>query len=277
MWDACAVELAAAGVTSVAVDLRGHGRSHEVPGPFDTDTAADDVAALVGLLREQGLATGPVVLAGQSWGGNVVLRAAARHGARDRVVDALALVDGGWLRFDRDEPFEVLWERLAPPTWDGASWDDLVARLEGFVGGWGPHAVPAVLANLTREEDGRVRNVLSRQAHESILRSMYEADPREDYPVVQVPVLLAPAGSGRSGTLLDEAVDALAHPVLRRYPDAHHDLHLQHPEQLAGDLLALLDLARTTGPARAGDPTGRTDPTTDQTTDRTHEVHEDPA
>lgn len=244
MWDACAAALARSGVTSVAVDLRGHGRSAdpgpEADGPYDTTTAAADVAAVVAALRADGTLTGPVLLAGQSWGGNVVLTAAAAGAP----VDALALVDGGWLRFDRDEPFEQLWTRLAPPTWDGTTWDQLVDRLGPLLSAWGPHALPAVLGNLTTDADGTVRNVLPRRAHEQILRSMYDADPRESYPLVRVPVLLAPAGGGPASALVDEAVTALPRARVRRYDGAHHDLHLQHPARLAADLL---DLLRTAG------------------------------
>ncbi|MGJ7440193.1 alpha/beta fold hydrolase [Aquipuribacter sp. MA13-6] len=246
MWDACAAELARAGVTSVAVDLRGHGRSADrATGPHGTSTAAADVADVVSALLGDGTLSGPVVLVGQSWGGNVVLTAAAAGAA----VDALALVDGGWLRFDQDEPFEQLWTRLAPPTWDGTTWDQLVDRLGPLLAAWGPHALPAVLGNLTTDDDGTVRNVLPRAAHEQILRSMYDADPREAYPLVPVPVLLAPAGSGPASALVHEAATGLPRARVSRYDDSHHDLHLQHPARLAADLLDLLSTARAPLPA----------------------------
>lgn len=242
MWDACAQALAAAGVTSVAPDLRGHGRSASL-GPTDpaaagTPVAAADVAALVAHYQLDGTLPPPVVLAGQSWGGNVVLTAVAEHPG---LVDALALVDGGWLRFATEEPFETLWQRMAPPGWDGTTWEQALERIGPMVSGWGPHALPAIMANLTTDDTGRVRNVLDLAAHEQILRSMYDADPRSLYPAVSVPVLLAPAGGGPASALLDEALEGLADPRLRRYDGAHHDLHLQHPERLADDLVALLE------------------------------------
>jgi pimeloyl-ACP methyl ester carboxylesterase len=241
MWDACAAVLVEQGVTAVAVDLRGHGRSAALgaPGPFGTAPAAADVAALVEVLRADGTLTGPLVLAGQSWGGNVVLHVAARHPG---TADAVALVDGGWLRFDADEPFERLWERLAPPSWDGTTWRQLVQRLTDVLGAWGPHALPAVLGNLTVDRSGQVRNVLRRDTHEQILRSMYDADPRGLYPLVDVPALLVPAGASPAALLVDEAAALLPRARVRRYDDAHHDLHLQHPDLLAGDLIDLMDL-----------------------------------
>jgi len=249
MWDACAAVMSRAGVTSLAPDLRGHGRSAVLAGaagvgpadagPYGTPTASHDIARLVARSRDDGTLTGPVVLAGQSWGGNVVLTAAAHHPG---LVDALALVDGGWLRFDTDEPFERLWERMAPPGWGGATWEQAQERIGGMVAGWGPHALPAIMANLTTDAGGLVRNVLDLGAHEQILRSMHDADPRDLYPAVEVPVLLAPAGGGPTAALLDEALTALPDPRLRRYDGAHHDLHLQHPQRLGADLLEVLGL-----------------------------------
>lgn len=240
MWDACAAALASAGTTSVAVDLRGHGRSGG-EGPFTTAVAAADVLAVTTALLDDGTLRAPVVLAGQSWGGNVALTAAADQ---DRPwsgpFDALALVDGGWLRFDHDQPFEQLWHRLAPPTWQGATWQSVTERLDAVLGAWGPHALPAVLANLTTDASGAVRNRLPLPAHEQVLRSMYDGDPRELYPAVHLPVLLAPAGDGPAAGLVHEAMAGLPDARLRRYADAHHDLHLQHPGRLAADLLELL-------------------------------------
>ncbi|WP_336920819.1 alpha/beta hydrolase [Aquipuribacter sp. SD81] len=245
MWDACAEALAARGVASVAVDQREHGASAALPDAVGVDTAvaAADVAALLRALGDEpDLAGLPVVLAGQSWGGNVVLQCAA-DGARPA---ALALVDGGWLRFPEDEPFERLWQRLAPPSWGTTTWDELVERIRPSVQAWGPHALPAVLGNLTTDPPGdpagHVRNILPLAAHERILRSMHAQDPRRLYPRIGVPVLLAPAG-GPASALVEEAVGGLARPLLRPYPDAHHDLHLQHPDRLASDLVDVLTAA----------------------------------
>lgn len=67
-------------------DLRGHGRSEQPPAGY---TMADMVDDLVALLDATG-ADGPVVLVGNSWGGQIAMRAAAAHPARVR---ALVLID----------------------------------------------------------------------------------------------------------------------------------------------------------------------------------------
>ena len=88
LWDGVARRLAAAGHEVVAVDQRGHGGSEQTATGYDTATAAADLAELIALRHWTGKRE-PVV-AGQSWGGNVVLTLAALHGG----VAAIALVDG---------------------------------------------------------------------------------------------------------------------------------------------------------------------------------------
>lgn len=68
-------------------DLRGHGRSEQ---PATGYTMDDMVADLMGILDAAGLAAEPVVLVGNSFGGQIALRAAARYPSRVR---ALVLID----------------------------------------------------------------------------------------------------------------------------------------------------------------------------------------
>lgn len=85
----CWAELAALlpDVRVVAPDLRGRGRSRELPGPYGMPTHADDVAALLDHLGVE-----QAVVVGHSMGGFVTLVLADRH--PERVSSAL-LVDGG--------------------------------------------------------------------------------------------------------------------------------------------------------------------------------------
>jgi pimeloyl-ACP methyl ester carboxylesterase len=261
LWDGVARRLAAAGHRVVAVDQRGHGRSEEPDGGYDTDTCADDLAALVDVL-----ALDRPVVAGQSWGGSVVLSLAARHPG---AAGAVCCVDGGWNRLaDRFDSFDACWAVLAPPSFDGARWADVQARFRTWMSpaaGWPPEAAEAGLANLVATPDGGVRARLAREHHRDILRSLYEGDPRAWYPRIDVPVLLCPANgpqpapgegewsaSGRAAVL--EAVAQLPRGAVRWYPGAHHDLHAQRPDELAADLLALAGQAAL-GAGEAGSRT----------------------
>lgn len=239
LWDGVGSRLAAAGHEVVAVDLRGHGRSERTPDGHDTATAAADLA---GLCRVLGLAGARApVAAGQSWGGNVVLTLAARLGG----VAALALVDGGWLRLrGRFTEFDECWAVLAPPDFTGVPMAELRARAAQWHADWPEEGVAGSLANFEELPDGTVRARLAREHHRSILASLWADDPRELYPLVDVPVLLAAAvpAEGEPSDARPEVLEAqaaLAHAEVRWYAGADHDLHAQQPERLAADLLLL--------------------------------------
>lgn len=241
LWDGVSRRLAAAGHEVVAVDQRGHGRSEQTADGYDTETAAADLAALLDVLGFTGRRA-PVV-AGQSWGGNVVLTLAARHGG----VPAVALVDGGWIApGERFASFDAAWAVLEPPRFDGVTARDLAARARGWHPDWPEEARAGALANFREQPDGTVAARLGREHHRSILRSLYDADPAALYPLVTVPVLLLPAvGAGddeadpAKRAAVERAAAALPDATVRWYVGADHDLHAQHPDRCAADLLAL--------------------------------------
>ncbi len=68
----------ASGARVIAPDLRGHGESEAVPGPYAMDQLADDCAALLDALKM----TRPVAVCGLSMGGYVAFAFYRRHPAR---------------------------------------------------------------------------------------------------------------------------------------------------------------------------------------------------
>ena len=96
------------GVPLLAPDLRGRGRSADLPGPYGMARHVEDVLAA---LDRTG--AGRVVLAGHSMGGFVALAFAARHPER---VSALVLVEGGLPlpRPEGDDVEEALAAALGP-------------------------------------------------------------------------------------------------------------------------------------------------------------------
>jgi pimeloyl-ACP methyl ester carboxylesterase len=102
LWDGVARRLVESGASTVAVDQRGHGLSDRPDDGYDMATVADDLAHLADALGWES-----ALLAGQSWGGNVVLEALARH--PERFLGAVC-VDGGFIRLrDRFEILEGMW------------------------------------------------------------------------------------------------------------------------------------------------------------------------
>jgi pimeloyl-ACP methyl ester carboxylesterase len=248
VWDGVARRLAAADHEVVAVDLRGHGRSEQTVDGYSTQRAAADLSELCEALQLVG-GRAPVV-AGQSWGGNVVVSLAANHGG----VAGLGLVDGGWIALgDRFATFEECWAALAPPVFTGMTLEDFRRRLRGWHPDWPDEGIEGTLGNVAVRADGTVVPRLAREHHKEILRSMWTGDPRRLYEHIHVPVLLAPAvaageppdAPGRAGP--STALELLPDATVSWYEGGDHDLHAQQPDRLAEDLLALVDRAEAAG------------------------------
>ena len=230
LWDGVARVLADAGHPVVALDQRGHGRSSKPDGPYDVPTVADDLALVVAALGWDR----PVV-AGQSWGGNVVVELAARHPA---AVGAIVAVDGGFIdlkdRFPDHADAEAV---LAPPRLAGTPWDALEAMVLRIAADW-PDRGAGTLANFERRADGTGAPWLTYERHLAVLRGLWEHRPADAFRRITVPLhfVVADAHAAWSASKRSAVEAALA--VLPRgraswFPDAHHDVHAQHPDAVA--------------------------------------------
>jgi pimeloyl-ACP methyl ester carboxylesterase len=238
LWDEVSAPLAAAGHPTYAVDLRCHGESDCPSDGHDTATAARDVAAVAAALDLTG-----AVVAGQSWGGNVVVRLAAEHGGS---VAALALLDGGWIDLATEfDTWEACAAALRPPDLDGMRAEDMRAWLTTHHPDWSPAAIDATVANLRVSPEGRLSRRLPIPHHMEIVRSMYDDPPHRFYPALAVPTLLMPAvpddpeRAARVRARFKAAAAAMPNATIREYVGADHDLHAQHPGRVADDLLRL--------------------------------------
>jgi pimeloyl-ACP methyl ester carboxylesterase len=231
-WDGVAERLAAAGHPVATVDLRGHGRSSKPDGPYDVATVADDVAALLG-----GLGFDHPVVAGQSWGGNVVVELAARHPG---LIRGIVCVDGGWLEPSRDfESWEACRAALAPPRLAGRRLTEIERYIRTAHPAWPESGILGTLANFEVRADGTIAPWLTFDRHIVVLRGIWDHHPSARYPELTTPVLLVPAGGGdpdwtarkrRSITAALAAIpNARAHWI-----EGDHDIHAQRPAELAG-------------------------------------------
>jgi pimeloyl-ACP methyl ester carboxylesterase len=235
MWDGVAAELSGAGHRVVAVDLRGHGRSDKPDGGYDVPDVAADLRALV-----QALGLEQPWVAGQSWGGNVVLELAW---ASPMDVAGVACVDGGWIELaDRFADWDACRRQLTPPPTAGMAATELEQRFRAMHPSWPEAGIAGALACFERRPDGTVAPWLTLERHLLVLQGLWQHRPSSRYPEVTVPVLLVPArrpgDDGLGGT---DAVAAAARalPTSRTVAiDGDHDLHAQHPEQVAAALLA---------------------------------------
>jgi pimeloyl-ACP methyl ester carboxylesterase len=154
----------------IAPDLRGRGRSGELPGPFGLRRHAEDLAALLDARR--GVEAEPVggrsrVLAGHSMGAFVAVLLAAR---RPDLVERLVLVDGGLpIELPPGKTPDDIAELLGPAA------DRLAMRFadeEAYLEFWRAH--PALGPQLPPGFDDYARYDLTGQAPE--LRSSASAE-----------------------------------------------------------------------------------------------------
>jgi pimeloyl-ACP methyl ester carboxylesterase len=232
LWDGVAGALVADGHPAVTVDLRGHGRSSKPDGPYDVPTVADDLEAVI-----ERLGLNRPVVAGQSWGGNVALELAARH---PDLVRGIVCVDGGWLEPGRQfADWEACLAALAPPRLVGRHFDEVEGYLRSAHPDWPESGIRGVLANFEALPDGTVAPWLTYERHVTILRGLWEHRPSEHYPELTVPVLLVPADGGatdwteRKRRDVDAAMAAIPRARIRWFV-GDHDVHAQHPRELAG-------------------------------------------
>lgn len=240
-WELVADRLAEAGHRVVAVDQRGHGLSEKPPvaDGYGFRAVTDDLAAL---LERLGLA-GPV-LAGQSWGGNVVLAFGARFPG---VAGGLAFVDGGFLNLGGRGPWEEIAEALKPPPLAGTPFVQIRQRIAQTHPDWSEAALAGTLANFERLPDGTVRPWLSLDRHMAILRALWEQDTPARMAQVQEPVLICPARTGDSAWAaakeiqVAQAASALANARVHWFDETAHDIHQHRPQPLAALFLEAVE------------------------------------
>lgn len=240
LWDGVADRLAARGHAAVTVDLRGHGRSSKPGGPYDVPAVADDLATLVAALGIDR----PIV-AGQSWGGNVVLELAAGHPG---LVRGLVCVDGGWLEPSRTFPsWEACRDVLAPPRLAGRPLAEIERHIRAAHPDWPEVAISGTLANFERRADGTIAPWLTFDHHILVLRGLWDHHPSQRYRAVSAPVLLLPVDNGRHDAEAErrradvrEALAALPAARLRAF-EGDHDLHAQHPVEIADAMADAVD------------------------------------
>jgi pimeloyl-ACP methyl ester carboxylesterase len=234
MWDGVAQELAALGHPVIAVDQRGHGLSSKPDGGYDFATVDRD---LYRLITQVGWLDRRPMVAGQSWGGNVVLDLAVRY---PDAVGALALVDGGTIEFStRFADWPTASAALAPPPLAGTPLPQIEGWMRNAHEDWPEPGIQGSLANLEVLPDGTVRPWLSRENHMKILRSLWEHKPRDLYARVSVPTLLIMASDASNQRWMSGKRDEVETAVsLLPVSDLHwidgdHDLHAQHPALVA--------------------------------------------
>lgn len=232
LWDGVAEELHGLGHTVVAVDQRGHGRSDAPESRYDMDTAVEDLRAVI-----EALGLSRPIVAGQSWGGNVVLELGWRH---PEAVRGIICVDGGIIELaDWFSTWDACLTALTPPQLDHLTLPELERLIRAGSPELPDRAVAAALQCFREREDGRIEPRLARHRHLEIVRSLWEHRPSTRYATLGVPTLLVLADTGdEARTAAKRRAEAMAQgaaPRLRShwFSPALHDVHSQFPDRVA--------------------------------------------
>jgi pimeloyl-ACP methyl ester carboxylesterase len=234
-WDDVAHHLAAHGHPVAALDQRGHGHSDKPDTGYDFPTVAADLAAIIDGLGWSTEGDRRPLVAGQSWGGNVVLELAVLHPDR---IHGIACVDGGTLEVARRFPsWEQALSALTPPRLAGLTARDMETMIRTWHPDWSDAGVAGTLANMEVLPDGTVTPWLTLPRHLQVVRHLWDHHPPQRWPKVSAPVLLIPSVMADDEGVAAAAA-ALAPGQLRvaPFPGADHDVHVQHPGEVA-DLL----------------------------------------
>lgn len=236
-WEGVAQRLNAARHRVVAVDQRGHGLSDKPESGYGFDDVTADLRALIdslGLVR-------PVV-AGQSWGGNVVLHFAARY---PDVASGLVLVDGGFIDLSGrpGATWEETSERMQPPNLLGTPRTQMIERFRSHQPAWSDEQIEMQMGNYETLEDGTIRPWLTLNRHMAIVRALWDEPPTGLFERIETGVLVALAGSGdeerrrgREETAAAAAV-RLKRAAVKVFEGAPHDIHVDRPHELADWML----------------------------------------
>ena len=247
IWDLSA-PLLTSRFTVYALDQRGHGLTDGPNHGYEFESVCNDLHAFI-----QHLGLERPLLAGHSWGGNVVLQYAVDY---PDDTAGIIMVDGGTIEVASMPGMN--WQnaqvRMAPPDFTGTTWDGLLERVKGGDLGalWGPDVEEFFRANFQVGPAGEVRPYLTKENHMQCVRALWEHKPSQLFRRVGPPVLIVPAWrdpkSDREALftnskvrMVDMAKDLLKECQVHWMTDSIHDIPLQRPRELADAIVGFAD------------------------------------
>jgi pimeloyl-ACP methyl ester carboxylesterase len=244
IWDLTGPSLAdRLGAPVIALDQRGHGESEQPSSGYDFPTVVDDLLGFMNALE----ITEPALLVGHSWGASVVLHFGVAH--PDRTA-GIAVVDGGTSSPGERWTWPEAEARLTPPNIDGLLWSDLHQRMSRNNGAYIDPRAEAVGRSLFNvDAEGKVSRRFRIPNHMQVVRALWEQRPAELLPRLSCPLLILPARQSSDAqefrsskaVSVERAADLAKNARVRWFEDTVHDVPLQRPEELAGELHAFAE------------------------------------
>ncbi len=237
LWCGVGDFLASLGHPVAAVDLRGHGHSSKPEGGYDFETIGADLLEVIDHLAWTDRAP---VIAGQSWGANVVLDFTAHHAG---CAGGLVLVDGGTIELSsRFADWPTCKAALTPPDLRGVPFSDFEKMVRSHHPDWPESGIAGTLKNMEVQGDGTIRPWLSLEHHLQILRHLWEHRPSELYSKISCPTTVIAADDASNARWMPgkrQEVEAAGSAIANcdvQWLRGDHDLHAQHPA-LVADLI----------------------------------------
>lgn len=231
IWGETMVALGDAGLRTVAYDRRGHGRSTDF-GPFDYDSLADDLAAVLDSLDLRN-----VILVAHSGAGGEAIRYVTRHG-KDRLA-RIILVGATGPRM-----------LAGPGQSDGvtpAMLDGLTAQLATDLSGWiDENIAPFAPGASTRANDWMATMLLdcSRRAIVAFQREVVQVDLCTETVALDLPVAIIHGDQDVSAPI-DLTARRYAAQIrdseLLVYEGVAHGVMVTHCARLVADIVARSD------------------------------------
>lgn len=240
IWEMVAPLLTERGFRVIAYDARGHGLTDKPDDGYDIQTITADLASFIDACQFE-----RPLLAGHSWGANIILNYAARFAAGPLAPAGVVLVDGGVTQMDdQGSTWQEMEQRLTPPDLAGMPVDEFVAGLRRWNSDWDltEQAISIFLDNFEIGEDERIKPRLTRSRHMQIVRSIWDFKTYDYFQRIRCPVLALPCRSTKldsSGYLaakergVEKARQALVRLQVQWMENAIHDVPLQQPEAVA--------------------------------------------
>lgn len=257
------------GVTRVlAPDLRGHGLSEAPRSGYDLESLAYD---LLTILVANGFGPDgggpPAAVVGHGFGAMV---AVAMTRVQPAAVAGVALLDGGWEDLAESTgqlPAEFLRGLGDPPEVMRSMAAYLADRREYDPATWDADQERAARATVDEKYAGHVVSVTRQHVLKGCVEAMFAYRPEEELRDLEAPLLVAVA---EAGTADDEIArerwlalsdvlqlrSRLGRPPARvvRFPGAGHNLMRYRADELASELLGLLEVSRPTSGGMPGGP-----------------------
>jgi len=218
-WDGVAAVLSR-NFKIVRYDLRGHGKSSKVPGPYSLEMFASDAAGLLGHL-----AIARAHVAGHSLGGMIAITLAARHPQR---VDRLAVLSAAAGRTDEER--RKVMERIALIA-NGIPGDHFMNSLSRWFTDEFRAANPELMEQYAARN--RENNPASYAAAYAVLAS---GEVAPDLRLVKAPTLVVTGEHdlGSNPRMARFIHAGIAGSELRILPGLRHSILIEAPRKVAG-------------------------------------------